>query len=226
LEGRRRLFAGSRCDAVAASETLPGGRLHRRGRAAASQFAMAALINLSSETATPASGTMCIKQSFRRERRYVSHRVARFGLIGGWFVASQGVNNSGASAFRPPPPQIFRQPVPCAPGKRSLRGLVSPEILNRFGAKAVYTAVLVIDRCPNHPESPGYHAPVGQGVAAGVAEHVRVRFSSRPRPRRAARSIIRAKPAVVNGVPRSLTKTKGDGLLSRCSRRSARSSSP
>ncbi len=51
-------------------------------------------------------------------------------------------------------------------------------------------------------------------------------FSSRPSPLRAARSIIRAKPAVVNGVPRSLTKTKGDEGLSRCWRRSARSSSP
>jgi hypothetical protein len=39
-------------------------------------------------------------------------------------------------------------------------------------------------------------------VAAGVAEHVRMRLE-------AARSIIRAKPAVVNGVPRSLTKMKG-----------------
>jgi hypothetical protein len=32
------------------------------------------------------------------------------GLIGGWFVASQGVNNSGASDFRPPPPRILWQP--------------------------------------------------------------------------------------------------------------------
>jgi hypothetical protein len=33
----------------------------------------------------------------------------------------------------------------------------------------------------------------------------------------AARSIMRAKPAVVNGEPRSLTKTKGEDALSRCS---------
>ena len=39
-------------------------------------------------------------------------------------------------------------------------------------------------------------------------------FSSRPAPA-AARSIIRAKPAFVNGVPHSLTKTKADGALSR-----------
>jgi hypothetical protein len=50
-------------------------------------------------------------------------------------------------------------------------------------------------------------------------------FSSRPTAL-AARSIIRAKPAVVNGDPRSLTKTKGGVGASRCSRRSARSSSP
>jgi hypothetical protein len=42
----------------------------------------------------------------------------------------------------------------------------------------------------------------------------------------AARSIIRAKPTVVKGEPRSLTNTKGEGGLSRQSRRRARSSSP
>jgi hypothetical protein len=41
-----------------------------------------------------------------------------------------------------------------------------------------------------------------------------------------ARSIIFAKPAVVNGAPRSLTNTNGEVTLSRCSRRSARISSP
>jgi hypothetical protein len=38
-------------------------------------------------------------------------------------------------------------------------------------------------------------------------------ISSRPAPA-AARSIMRAKPAVVNGDPRSLTKTKGKDCLS------------
>ena len=38
----------------------------------------------------------------------------------------------------------------------------------------------------------------------------------------AARSIMRANPAVVNGEPRSMTKMKGDVGLSRCSRRRAR----
>jgi hypothetical protein len=47
-------------------------------------------------------------------------------------------------------------------------------------------------------------------------------FSLRPAPA-AARSIIRAKPGLVNGDPLSLTKTKGDVGLSRWSRRSARS---
>src|SRR5258708_2018591 len=37
-----------------------------------------------------------------------------------------------------------------------------------------------------------------------------------PRLAPAARPLIQAKPAVVNGVPRSLTKTKGDGALSLC----------
>src|SRR5580704_12776174 len=50
-------------------------------------------------------------------------------------------------------------------------------------------------------------------------------FSSRPATT-AARSIIRAKPAVVNADPRSLTKTNGDVSLSRWSRRRTRSSSP
>jgi hypothetical protein len=42
-----------------------------------------------------------------------------------------------------------------------------------------------------------------------------------------ARSIMRAKPPVVNGAPRSDVKTKGDfGSCSRCRRRRARISSP
>jgi hypothetical protein len=40
---------------------------------------------------------------------------------------------------------------------------------------------------------------------------------SKPAPA-AARSIIRAKPAVVNGEPRSLTKMGGEAGLSRCRR--------
>jgi hypothetical protein len=47
---------------------------------------------------------------------------------------------------------------------------VSDTVLNRFGASAAYTAVLVIDRCP------GVVPLVGQRVAAGMAQHVRVRF--------------------------------------------------
>ena len=42
-----------------------------------------------------------------------------------------------------------------------------------------------------------------------------------------ARSIIRAKPAVVKGPARSLVNTNGDfGSCSRCNRRKARNSSP
>jgi hypothetical protein len=44
-------------------------------------------------------------------------------------------------------------------------------------------------------------------------EHMGMRLDSRSAPA-AARSIIRAKPAVMNGDPRSLTKTKGDDGLS------------
>jgi hypothetical protein len=60
------------------------------------------------------------------------------GLIAGWFVASQGVGNSSASSFRPPPPpQIFRPPYdnhshrrqgPCPRWKRYAPGPVFPEI--------------------------------------------------------------------------------------------------
>jgi hypothetical protein len=59
------------------------------------------------------------------------------GLIAGWFVASQGVGNSGATGFRPPPPQIFRplyghphpRQSPCPRGKRYIPRTVSPEIV-------------------------------------------------------------------------------------------------
>jgi hypothetical protein len=66
---------------------------------------------------------------------------------------------------------------------------------------------------------------VGKGVSAGVPEHVGMRLGSRPASA-AALSIMRAKPAVVMGEPRSLTNTKGEAALSRRSRRRARSSSP
>jgi hypothetical protein len=56
-------------------------------------------------------------------------------------------------------------------------------------------------------------------MALNVASRVPGGFFPSPR-------ISRAKPAVVKGDPRSLTKTKGDDGLSRWSRRSARSSSP
>jgi hypothetical protein len=49
--------------------------------------------------------------------------------------------------------------------------------------------------------------PVGKRIAAGVPQHVGMALSSIPAPA-AARSIIPAKPAVVNGEPRSLTNTR------------------
>jgi hypothetical protein len=49
--------------------------------------------------------------------------------------------------------------------------------LNRFGASAVYTAVLVIDRWPSRPWIARVCVPlVGECVTAGVAQHVRVRL--------------------------------------------------
>jgi len=49
-------------------------------------------------------------------------------------------------------------------------------------------------------DRPGVVAPVGQRVAAGMAEHVKMRLEVEPAAA-AVRSIIRAKPAVGNGGP-------------------------
>ena len=63
-------------------------------------------------------------------------------------------------------------------------------------------------------QRPRIVALVGQGDATGVPQHVRVNLDA-------------GKPAVVRGEPRSLVNTNGeDGFCSRCSRRSARISSP
>lgn len=98
------------------------------------------------------------------------------GLIGGWFVASQGVNNSGASDFRPPP-RISRQVVPCARGKRSIRGSVPPEILEPIRRQGRVHGRARDRSVPQPPlNRPGIMPPVDRRVAAGVAEHVRVRF--------------------------------------------------
>ncbi len=67
---------------------------------------------------------------------------------------------------------------------------------------------------------------VGEGIAAGMAKHVRVGLQFETQPSACRPLNHPRKPAVVNGVPRSLTKTKGDGGLSRCRRRKARRSSP
>jgi hypothetical protein len=75
-------------------------------------------------------------------------------------------------------------------------------------------------------QRPSVMASVCQRIAASMPEHVRVRLKAElcldP-----ARSIIRAKPAVVNGAPRSDVNTNCDlGSCSRWSRRKARSWSP
>ena len=75
-------------------------------------------------------------------------------------------------------------------------------------------------------QRPRIVALVGQREAAGMAQHVRmgleVEAAAPP-----ARSTMRAKPAVVNGAPRSDVNTNGDlGSCSRAKRRSARNSSP
>jgi hypothetical protein len=82
--------------------------------------------------------------------------------------------------------------------------------------------VLVIGDVRASLGSPGCRGPCWRRRGATCGGWA---FSSRPTPA-AARSIMRAKPGVVKGDPRSLTKTKGDVALSRCSRRNARSSSP
>src|SRR5258708_135209 len=106
------------------------------------------------------------------------------GLIGGWVVASQGVNNSGASDFRPPPPQIFRQPVPCAPGKRSIRGSVSPEILESIRRQGRVHRRARDRAVPQPPlNRPGIVPPVGQRIAAGMAKQVRVSLQLKAEPK-------------------------------------------
>ena len=64
-------------------------------------------------------------------------------------------------------------------------------------------------------QRPGIVASVGQGITAGVPEHVWVglKASLATFP---ARPTIRAKPAVVNGALRSEVNTNGD--LGSCSR--------
>jgi hypothetical protein len=68
-------------------------------------------------------------------------------------------------------------------------------------------------------------ALVGERVAAGVTEHVRMRLELEAG---AGGGTLdhSGKGRRREGEPRSLTKTKGDGALSRWSRRRARSSSP
>jgi hypothetical protein len=102
------------------------------------------------------------------------------GLIAGWFVASQGVGNSGASDFRTPP-QIFRPPYyshprhrqnPCPRGKLYVPGSVSPEGLEPvWGQSRVNRRGR--DRTVSEPplNRPGIMPPLRQRIAAGMAKH-------------------------------------------------------
>jgi hypothetical protein len=97
------------------------------------------------------------------------------GLIAGWFVASQGVGNSGASDFRTPP-QIFRPPYyshprhrqnPCPRGKLYVPGSVSPEGLEPVrGQRRVNRGAR--DRTVSEPplNRPGIMPPLRQRIAA------------------------------------------------------------
>jgi hypothetical protein len=102
---------------------------------------------------------------------------------------------------------------PCGGGKSHQSRQKS---LNRFGASAVYTAVLVIDGWPSRPRIARVSCLCwperGRRLAIACGG---CGLSSRPGPA-AARSIIRAKPAAVNGgVPSLLSKTEGGDGLSR-----------
>ena len=104
------------------------------------------------------------------------------GLIAGWFVAAQGVNNGGASNFRAPPPQIFRprhdnHPRPrqsqCSARKRFNPSSVSPEVLEPVRCQG-HTDRRARDRTVPEPplNRPSIVPPVRQRVAAGMATHV------------------------------------------------------
>jgi hypothetical protein len=112
----------------------------------------------------------------------------------------------------------------------SFRNLIAPEVLEPVRRQRRVDGRAGDRAMPKPPlDCPGVVALVGEGVAAGVPQACRSMWgcalSSRPAPA-AARSIMRAKPAVVNGEPRSLTNTKGDDGLSRWRRRRALISSP
>jgi hypothetical protein len=75
-------------------------------------------------------------------------------------------------------------------------------------------AVLVIERCPSHPWIARVSCPLlARAYPQAWRSMCGCALISRPAAA-AARSINRAKPAVVKGEPRSLTKTKGDVSLS------------
>jgi hypothetical protein len=106
------------------------------------------------------------------------------GMIAGWFVASQGVGNSGASDFRAPPPPMFRPPYynqphpqrsPCPRARRYIPRSVSPEIVEPVrGPSRVDRRSR--DRTVSAPplNRPGIVPPVRQRIAASMARHMPV----------------------------------------------------
>jgi hypothetical protein len=116
------------------------------------------------------------------------------GMIAG-FIASQSANNSGAGDFRASSPLILRHPhdthsrprqsqntpdcfyflAPCAVGKRSIRGSVSPEILEPIRRQGrVHRRAR--DRTMPQPslDRPGIVSLVGERMTAGMAKYVRI----------------------------------------------------
>jgi hypothetical protein len=126
------------------------------------------------ETATPARERCASSRVSVAEGCMCLIAYLILGLIAGWFVASQGVGNSGASDFRHPPPQIFRPPSHprqslCPHRKLYVPRSISPEILEPVrGQSRVNRSAR--DRTVSEPSlnRPGIGSPVRQRIANGI----------------------------------------------------------
>lgn len=128
-DGPQKLGGGLTVQAFSGVElhlSLKPPRAQRAARPERSHLRLSFPERCASSRVSVARGCMCL----------IAYLI--LGLIAGWFVASQGVGNSSATSFHPPPPQIFRPPYdghshrrqsPCLRGKRYTPGSVSPEIL-------------------------------------------------------------------------------------------------